>query len=112
VAVAVSGASGPNSCRFQVLLQLQTSGVSGPDLTASALEDIMFHPQFWNPSMYAADFRWDEMEWSQLSEVCWSCVHSFAADAQERRDGSVYIQHRGAVHAAGAAVDQSEPHTP
>lgn len=64
------------------------------------------------PTMYAADFRWDEMGWSQLSESCWFDLYMFAVDAQKRRDGSVYIQRSHTIHAAGAAVDQSEPHTP
>jgi hypothetical protein len=83
-----------------------------PGSTTDALGDIMFNPQFWDPSKFAADFRWDEIGWSQLNDSCWSCLYSFATDAQKRRDGSVYIQHRRTIHAAGAAVDQSEPHTP
>ena len=57
-------------------------------------------------------FRWDEQEWSQLDESCWFGLYMFAVDARKRRDGSVYIKRRHTTHAAGAAVDQSEPHTP
>jgi hypothetical protein len=48
----------------------------------------------------------------ELNESCWSCLHFFALDAQKRNDGSVYIQRSHTTHAAGAAVGQSEPHTP
>jgi hypothetical protein len=94
-----------------------TDGIrNGPDLNTDALEDIIFNMQFWDPLMYAADFRWDEMGWNQLNESVWFGPYMFAVDAQKRRDGSVYIQRNlwlnHTTHAAGAAVDQSEPHTP
>jgi hypothetical protein len=47
-----------------------------------------------------------------LDESCWFCLYMFAVDAQRRGDGSVYMQRSHTTHAAGAVVDQSEPHTP
>jgi len=30
------------------------------------IEDTIFNPRFWDASQFAADFRWDEMEWDKL----------------------------------------------